>query len=148
MPEPRTSLIPPPPLLVRAIARATGGYSDRPVDLSPEGLMRRVSSSTGLDDFGDEPEFFEWLELVSATLTENPNLTPFSQVTSAIFHQARMTNKLRLVEYIKQHPEVLERPWAPRVARADFPCEYGRMDPTGRARAHRLRRSTSVDDRT
>lgn len=72
-------------------------------------MLRRASRTTGLDDFGDEDEFFELLRDVSRSLEENENISPFGRLAAAFFFHSKLENKLRVTDLLKRHPEIRER---------------------------------------
>lgn len=92
------------------LGRLMGRGGRRPFDLSPGGMRERATRATGLSDFGDDPVWAELLQEISDGLEGNDNLTPYARLTARIFYQGKLVNKLRMVDYLKKSPEVLDRP--------------------------------------
>jgi hypothetical protein len=72
-------------------------------------IIAKANAATGLTDIGDQ-EILEGLEILVKASNEEARLSETGVVrweTSLVTH---LSNRLRVVDYIKQHPEVLERP--------------------------------------
>lgn len=83
-------------------------------DLSPDGLIDRARSSTGLDDFGSE-HFLEFLRAWCADL-ESPLLSDVGRARLAKLAVRNLETRLRIEDIVRQHPEILDVP-IPRIVR-------------------------------
>ncbi|MFT3964427.1 MAG: sulfotransferase [Sphingobium sp.] len=72
-------------------------------------LIAAAQAETGLDDLGDD-RIFEGLDILVTALNEEARLTErgaastFQRITQGI------SNRLRVIDYLKRHPELAERP--------------------------------------
>lgn len=77
--------------------------------ITTDGLLAKATEQTGLEDFGDLP-FRDALEnLVTSTMAE----AGLHERGVAIFEKSLLgylSNRLKIVDYLKNHPELLERP--------------------------------------
>lgn len=88
-------------------------YVSATAELVADGLVGRARASTGLDDLGGDG-WREGLMILADTLESTPGVLPtgrdelYGQFVSAL------RNRLRVVDYLKQHPEIsgqrIERP--------------------------------------
>jgi len=73
--------------------------------LHPESLLAAARRSSGLEDFGDD-SFLAGLEVLCASLQEESGLTPFGRMALRGLMQGSLEARLRLVDWVRQHPEV------------------------------------------
>ncbi|HWB67444.1 MAG TPA: sulfotransferase [Mycobacteriales bacterium] len=83
-------------------------------ELSPDGLIDRARSSTGLDDFGSE-HFLGFLRAWCEDLA-SPLLSDVGRARLAKLAVRNLETRLRIEETLRQHPEILDVP-IPRVVR-------------------------------
>jgi Sulfotransferase family len=72
-------------------------------------LIAKARAATGLSDLGD-PAMFEGLNILAKASTEEAKLSAVGAARWEGYLVGILTNRLRIVEYLKQHPELLERP--------------------------------------
>ena len=72
-------------------------------------LIAKARSATGLDDLGD-PTMLEGLERLVAAGNTEARLTEVGAPRWEASLVATLSNRLRIVDYLKGHPELLERP--------------------------------------
>lgn len=77
--------------------------------LDTERLLAAARERTGLDDFGD-PAMFEGLRILVDSLDREARLTEAGAQRVAAGIVDTLANRLRVEDYLKQHPELLERP--------------------------------------
>lgn len=84
-----------------------------PVDLRSEAVLGAAMAQTGLTDFGS-PDFRERLDLITACMREDADLSPMGRVTNFLMLVRFAANRLRVEDLVKRHPEILaeriERP--------------------------------------
>ncbi|HEX7874438.1 MAG TPA: sulfotransferase [Sphingobium sp.] len=72
-------------------------------------LIDAARAETGLTDIGDE-RIWEGLDILVASLNAEARLTERGEASTAQRIGQAIANRLRVVDYLKQHPELLERP--------------------------------------
>lgn len=70
-------------------------------------LAARAQEATGLSDFGD-PWIFENLEALIPALDGEARLTPAGAAGAAAMIERALVNRLRHVDLVKRHPEILD----------------------------------------
>ncbi len=82
--------------------------------LAPDDLLAAAVKQTGLDDFGEET-LREPLEVFQRAFDEEANLTSFGRVVARNLLVSSLVQRLRVLDWAKEHPEVreqkIERPW-------------------------------------
>jgi hypothetical protein len=71
-----------------------------------EALCARAAAQTGLDDFGDDPGWFERLELVLHCLEAEGGLSPMGRLTTSVQYGQLARNRLLITDLLKRHPEI------------------------------------------
>jgi hypothetical protein len=97
------------PVVTPAIAAARRGPVDFPDTLTVEEVLTRAVEMTGgLDDFGEDTGFRKRLAVTLLDLEADPGLTRGGRLN--IIQQAIrvMANRLRIEDFVKRNPEVLE----------------------------------------
>ncbi len=79
--------------------------------LEPEALMDAACEQTGLDDFGDD-WFREPLEVVCRAIPREAGLSPAGRVTAGMSLVGMLSNRLRLEDLLRRHPEIEQLPVA------------------------------------
>ncbi|WP_420638129.1 sulfotransferase family protein [Candidatus Poriferisocius sp.] len=100
------------------------------IELSPEAVLGAATAQTGLHDFGSD-EFRAPLEVLCAALDTESDLSPMGRVSSFSQLAAFAANRLRVEQYIKDHPEALEVP-------IDRPIVIAGLPRTGTTHLHNL----------
>ena len=94
------------------LASSISGYARKP--FIAEQLMEKAVHATGLSDFGD-PAFREGLDLLCKSYSQDSHVTGLGQMAGRGVIVASLSNRLRLVDWYKTHPEVshevIEKPW-------------------------------------
>lgn len=72
-------------------------------------VCRSASWATGLSDFG-HPAFLSRLEALCRSVASQRALTYTGSLSQRVFFQWHLTNRLREVQLLKEHPEILEIP--------------------------------------
>lgn len=72
-------------------------------------IIEKASAATGLSDLGD-PSVLEGLEILVRASNEEANLSEAGAPRWEANLVSILSNRLRIVDYLKQHPELLERP--------------------------------------
>jgi hypothetical protein len=72
-------------------------------------IVEKARQTTGLSDLGD-PSVMEGLEILAKASTEEARLSAVGAPRWEAQLVATLSNRLRIVDYLKQHPELLERP--------------------------------------
>ncbi len=72
-----------------------------------EKLINEAVAETGLSDFGSAP-MHEPLQLLTDALNSESNLNDFGQLRADLLIKSTLGYRLRIEDYIKQHPDVLE----------------------------------------
>ncbi|WP_419919374.1 sulfotransferase family protein [Candidatus Poriferisocius sp.] len=79
------------------------------IELSPEAVMAEATTRTGLSDFG--PDGFRGpLEVLCRSLDTEADHSPMGRVSSFNQLSGFAANRLRIEQYIKDHPDALEVP--------------------------------------
>jgi hypothetical protein len=78
-------------------------------DLRPEALLDAAVAATGLDDFGPEG-FREGLSVLCESLTADAQLNDLGAVAVPGMLIGSLASRLRLIDWIKTHPEVRDEP--------------------------------------
>ena len=86
--------------------------STKPTDYKK--LIQAAQKAVGLHDFGDA-EFEERLKLLCDSINKEAQLHPFGSVVSQERIKGVLKNRLRAVEHLKQHPEILEETIQPPI---------------------------------
>lgn len=76
-------------------------------DLSVSKLIAAARKKSGLQDFGDE-WFIEPLTVLVDAINREANLTPLGKVIQKTRLESALVIRLRVQQFIKQHPEVLD----------------------------------------
>lgn len=74
-----------------------------------EEIIAKAEAATGLSDFGD-PAAREGLDVLVQASNEEAQLTETGAQRWFASIVATLSNRLRIVDYLKQHPDLLERP--------------------------------------
>jgi hypothetical protein len=77
--------------------------------LNIDELLAAAQQQTGLSDFGDN-SFKEGLSVFVKALNEEANLTETGQGRVAASIQATLAQRLQVEDYLKSHPELLDKP--------------------------------------
>lgn len=77
-----------------------------PKRVSPDSITRKAKRATGLSDLGDNMHRAGMEALVSSV--ESEPMTAFGVLSSTGFGVAGLTNRLRMIDYLKKHPEVAD----------------------------------------
>jgi hypothetical protein len=82
--------------------------------LDPDRFIADAVAATGLDDFGGD-SFREGLAVYCASAESEARLNDLGRATVPRAIESALTNRLRVIDYAKQHPEVaeerIESPW-------------------------------------
>jgi hypothetical protein len=96
------------------IAGAFGGSVRKRLSFAPDALLAAARRKTGLADFGEDT-LREPLEVLQTSVEHEAKLTPFGRLAFHGLLLGALTNRLQLLDWVKQHPEVkqerIERPW-------------------------------------
>jgi hypothetical protein len=76
------------------------------VELTADALCAQAAAETGLDDFGDDPSWFERLELVLRCLETEAGLSPMGRVTTSVQYGQLAKNRLLITDLLARHPEI------------------------------------------
>ena len=98
------------PFAVKAINRVGGWATKAGLGglLDPERLMQLASKQTGLGDFGEET-FLPGLEMLVQSLNEEARLSTIGKIAAKTMILDRLKNRLAIIDYRKQRPEVAEQ---------------------------------------
>lgn len=88
--------------------------------LNPDDLKARARAETGLREFGDAP-MDESLTRFCAALLEEARLSPEGVGKAEALILSRLTERLKIENFIARHPEVLEQEVAPVLLLAGMP---------------------------
>lgn len=94
--------------IANAVVRKLDTKKRRFLAMEEQRLIKYVCKKTGLNDFGDET-FCEPLELLCGLTKYGKKLTFAGRLVSRDTLRRRLINKLKIQDYIKTHPEVLEQ---------------------------------------
>ena len=78
------------------------------VELKADAICARASAETGLDDFGDDPGWFERLALILRCLETEGSLSPMGRVTTSVQYGQLVKNRLLITDLLRRHPEIHE----------------------------------------
>ncbi len=78
-------------------------------EMTPQSLMARASKRAGLDDFGDD-EFIESLQALIDSALGEANLSERGEIMLHNSCVINLVNRLKVVDELKKHPEILETP--------------------------------------
>lgn len=81
------------------------------METNSAGIIEAARRTTQLHDFDDE-SFREGLDLVTRNLAVNPSLSEAGRETIAGIAVACLANRLRVADYARRHPRVMDRPVA------------------------------------
>lgn len=79
------------------------------VPLDEDSLLRTARANTGLDDFGDD-DWREPFRLLIADLENTANLNFFGRVMTRSDLLVHLEGRLRVVDWLKRHPEIEDEP--------------------------------------
>ena len=105
------------------------------VDLTTASLLSRATKDTGLSDFGDE-SFRKPFEILVRALNEEAGLNTVGRFMQYERILNSLKNRLRMEEYLKRYPEILEEKLLP-------PVVIVGMTRTGTTMLHRILASDS-----
>lgn len=77
-----------------------------PKRVDPDSITKKAKRATGLSDLGDNMHRAGMEALVSSV--ESEPMTAFGVLSSTGFGVAGLTNRLRMIDYLKKHPEVAD----------------------------------------
>ena len=95
--------------LVRGINRVLGLPGIPSIDVSFDAIVARAERATGLDDWGGS-EYQERLRFALDSLASSSELSAIGNISAAVVNNWHAANRLRITDYVKRHPEVLEIP--------------------------------------
>jgi sulfotransferase family protein len=75
--------------------------------LEKEQLLQAAIEQTGLEDFGDK-DFLEPLDLLVNALNTEAQLNDFGNIRAQLTINSGLTNRLKMNDYLKTHPEVAD----------------------------------------
>ena len=101
--------------------------------LSRDALLQQARDTTGLDDFGDTWFFAPLDKLIEFVNAEAGLIAPDAGAGFRI--QSALSDRLRLVQYFKDHPEALDE-------KIEVACAIIGLPRTGSTVMHRLLSST------
>jgi hypothetical protein len=101
------------PVLTELQIQALAAASKHPVTLESDVVLREACQATGLADFGDQ-SFRERLDLWMKCARDDRNLSPLGRAGIFAMATRYASNRLRLEDTVKRHPEItaieIERP--------------------------------------
>lgn len=92
----------------------------RDVTLDPQQLKAHASAQTGLSDFGEAP-FEESLAILCRSLENEARLTPEGVQLAKALLTGHLAERLRLEDFVRRHPALLDQPLAPAVFLVGMP---------------------------
>ncbi|WP_420382154.1 sulfotransferase family protein [Novosphingobium sp.] len=103
------------PVLTPGLIGAREGPADFPDRLSAQDVIDRAMAATGLHDFGTDGEggsagLFERLRVTLQSLYEDSGLTRGGRTTIVMNAVRALSNRLRVEDMIRRHPEILDIP--------------------------------------
>jgi hypothetical protein len=101
--------LPLPVRLMNLAGRGAARLGLQPIDLRVESLLEKARANTGLTDFGGD-EFREPLALLCEGLQREAKLSSMGRMVARGDLLRTLENRLKLVAFFAQHPEVAERP--------------------------------------
>jgi hypothetical protein len=105
----RSGRMPLPIRLLNAAGRGADALGWQPIDLRLGTLLKKAMDSTGHTDFGGE-EFRRPLALLLDSLEREARLSLLGRMVARSDLLRTLENRLRLVDLLKQHPEITEQP--------------------------------------
>ena len=100
------------------------------IELSPESVLGAATAQAGLSDFGPD-EFREPLDALCRAMDTEADLSPMGKLSQFSQLTAFAVNRLRIEQYIKDHPDALEVP-------VDRPIVIAGLPRTGTTHLHNL----------
>jgi len=100
--------LPLPIKLMNSAFSILGTPGKKLLDLSPEKLMQSASKQTGLKDFGDD-YFIDPLKRLHQSIENDAKLTAMGRMVAKQDMIRLLSNRLKLVDIFKQHPEIAEQ---------------------------------------
>lgn len=100
------------------------------IELSPEAVLGAATAQSGLSDFGSD-EFREPLEVLCRAMDSEADLSPMGKLSQFSQLTAFAVNRLRIEQYIKDHPDALDVP-------VDRPIVIAGLPRTGTTHLHNL----------
>lgn len=100
------------------------------IELSPEAILAAAAAQTGLSDFGPD-EFRAPLEVLCHSMANEADHSPMGKVGGFSQLTSFAVNRLRIEQYIKDHPDALEVP-------IDRPIVIAGLPRTGTTHLHNL----------
>lgn len=107
----------------------TAALADQ-IELSPEAVLGAAAAQTGLSDFGPD-EFRAPLEVLCHSMANEADHSPMGKVSSFSQLSSFAANRLRIEQYIKDHPDALDVP-------IDRPIVIAGLPRTGTTHLHNL----------
>lgn len=101
--------LPLPVRLLNGAGRGLSAVGVQTVSLKPDKLLATARHNTGLDDFGED-DFHAPFTLLTRGLEEESQLTTLGRVIARGDLLRILENRLKMVELLKQHPEIEEQP--------------------------------------
>jgi len=99
---------------LRALNRATAALGIEWPSFDPDSIMRAAAAKARAHDFGDDT-VREPLEVIRLSIDEDVQLTTFGRIVFRQLLIAALTERLKVIDWAKRHPEVreekIERPW-------------------------------------
>lgn len=100
------------------------------IELSPEAVLGAATAQSGLSDFGSD-EFREPLEVLCRAMDSEADFSPMGKLSQFSQLTAFAVNRLRIEQYIKDHPDALDVP-------VDRPIVIAGLPRTGTTHLHNL----------
>lgn len=100
------------------------------IELSPEAVLGAATAQSGLSDFGSG-EFREPLEVLCRAMDTEADFSPMGKLSQFSQLTAFAVNRLRIEQYIKDHPDALE-------VSVDRPIVIAGLPRTGTTHLHNL----------
>jgi len=94
------------PLALRAL-NAAGRLAPGKPALDPDAIIEKAMANTGLHDFGDD-HWREGLEVLCDACTREADLHSFARFTLRAMYTGTLERRLRVIDWVRQHPEVRE----------------------------------------
>ena len=77
--------------------------------MDADALVAEACATTGLDDFGGT-EWREGLDLLVGSITADAQLSEVGELAVSAQITSNLTNRLRIVDWVRTHPEVVDTP--------------------------------------
>ena len=91
--------------LINFLGRAANALGVQPIELDPDRMINKAIRKAGSSDFGDE-DFREGLERFLQSADREGDLTLLGRIMVQGYTVDNLVNRLRLVQWRKQHPEI------------------------------------------